>query len=546
MQIVSNRVRNIIGIAAAALLVAGGYFLITRIKTKAGLSYDAATVKMDDTTYPAVVIGGGIGGMTAGVYLAMANIKTALFEGDSPGGLLNQSLSVRNWPGEIESPGAAITEKLRAQALKRGVQVEREKVIGVDVSSWPYQLTVARVDDPSRTRTVKALSLIVGMGALSNYLDIPGEKEYWSKGVTNCAVCEGSLYRGKTICVVGGGDSAMEEASYLSGLAKKVYVFVRRDKLRAVDNRKDEVIARDNVEVVYNTSLREIRGDRDKVTSVVLHNNKDNRDKEVPMDGVFLAIGFTPNTQLFVDELTLTKGGYIKLYNDQETSVRGVYGIGDIVDPVYKQAVTAAGDGCRAALQAQRFLGDCGYDPNKKVATEVKGAAPAPVETPKEVAKEDPAPAEKEDFPALSGDPGKNENFPAGPPLKAGDAEEPAKAVAAEGSSLPQAGVPHEITSAEELSALTMQTKQPVVVDFYATWCMPCKQMAPLYKKLAKKYDDKVTFLKVNIDKVPEVSAPHAIRGVPTFTFIKEGTECGRIVGATTQGQFTTQIDKLL
>lgn len=549
MEVVSSRVRNIVGIVAAALLVAGGLFAFTYIKKdKPSIAYSLGAIKADEYTYPAVVVGGGIGGMTASVYLSMANIKTVLFEGETPGGLLTQSLSVRNWPGEIESPGAAITEKLRAQAVKRGVHIEREKVVGVDFAAWPYKVTVVRVDDPTATRTIKSLTVLIGMGANSNYLGIPGEKEYWSKGVTNCAVCEGSLYRGKTVCIVGGGDSAMEEASYLSAIAKKVYVFVRKDKLRAVDNRKDEVLARENVEVIYNTQLHEIRGDKEKVTSVLLFNNKDNSKKEMPMDGVFLAIGFTPNTALFKDKLALTEGGYIKLHNDQETSLRGIYALGDIVDPVYKQAVTAAGDGCRAALQAQRFLGDLGYDPHK-VVLPAESVAVA-----KEVSKEAATQTEEKgaDASATTSEPTSTTEVigeeQAAEPKKAEDvvAETTQEENTAD-ESLPAAGKAHEIDSMDEFTRLTMQTKRPVVVDYHATWCMPCKLMAPLFNKLARKYDDKVLFLKVNIDKLPTAATNNNIRGVPTFTFLKEGKELHRIVGGgASQGQFTTHIDELV
>jgi thioredoxin reductase (NADPH) len=479
----------------------------------------------------------------------MANITTLLFEGEMPGGLLTQSLSVRNWPGEIESPGAAITEKLRAQAIKRGVQIEREKVVGIDVSSWPYTVTAARIDDPTQMRTVKALSLVVGMGASSNYLGIPGEKEYWSKGVTNCAVCEGSLYRGKVVCIVGGGDSAMEEASYLSGIAKKVYVFVRKDKLRAVDNRKDEVLARDNVEVVYNTQLHEVRGDKDKVTSVLLHNNKDKSDKEMPMDGVFLAIGFTPNTELFKDKLELTSGGYIKLHDDQETSCPGVYALGDIVDPVYKQAVTASGDGCRAALQAQRFLGDLGYDVQKMKlpaeATAEQAAKPRVADkkddSAEEATKEEQPTAEavQQEAKDATEEKSQDEAQPA--------VEEKKNDGAEDATEFPPAGKAYEISSMEEFNRLTKQTKKPVVVDYHATWCMPCKMMAPLFNKLARKYDDKVLFVKVNIDKLSTAASTNNIRGVPTFTFLKEGKELHRIVGGgASQGQFTTHIDEMI
>jgi len=492
MDNLSYKVRIVTGFLATMLLMVGGYILITRPTNKKSVSsHDITSIQIDEDTYPAVVLGGGVGGLTAGVYLTMANIKTLLAQGSMPGGLLTQSLSVRNWPGEFDAPGNAITDKIKAQAVKRGVIIEKEKAVAVSVNSWPFTVTLENVTDPSKKRTIKALSLIVAMGATSNYLSIPGEQEYWSKGVTNCAVCEGSLYRNKNVCVVGGGDSAIEEASYLSSIAKHVTIFVRRDVLRAVDNRKDEVLALKNVSVVYNTSLTAIKGDGKKVSSVMTINNKTKEEKEVAMDGVFLAIGFTPNTKLFDGGLALTKGGYIKLENDQETSVPGVYAVGDIVDPLYKQAVTAAGDGCRAALQAQRFLADLGYH-----------AKPEPVASPPQVTaepqKEQPREEKKEEAPVVT--------------------------------STFAHGVVHEIASVEEYKAALAQHERPVVVDFHATWCGPCKLMAPMYARMAEKHKD-VLFLKVNIDPLPSIAQSSSIYGVPTFVFMKEGKEVTRVVG---------------
>ena len=509
----SFKVRLISGFLATTFLVFGGYILITRpMKSAPVASYNLRAVTMDENTYPAVVLGGGVGGLTAGIYLSMANIKTLLAQGSVPGGLLTQSHSVRNWPGEIDVPGSVITDKVRAQAMKRGVLVKDEKAVAVNVSSWPFTITLEEVTDPSKKRTVKALSLIVAMGALSNYLTVSGEKEYWSKGVTNCAVCEGSLYRDKEVCIVGGGDSAIEEASYLSSIAKHVTIYVRRDVLRAVDNRKDEVVALKNVDVVYNTSLTAIKGDGNKVTSISLINNKTKKEQDVPMDGVFLAIGFTPNTKMFEGGLALTKGGYIKCEHDQEASVPGVYAVGDIVDPVYKQAVTAAGDGCRAALQAQRFLADLGHHADVAPQATTQATKPATEEVAAKKIEE-----KKDDV--------------AAPVVKA--------------SSLPTAGEVHEIRSVEEYEALMAQTERPVVVDFYATWCGPCKLMAPMYHRLAEKHKD-VLFLKVNIDPLPGIAQKSNIYGVPTFVFVKEGKEVERVVGGgMREAQFSGKVEAL-
>jgi len=495
-------IRRCVVVCVALLSITGcSDFFSSKVHSTA---FDASKIIFDKETYPAVVLGGGVGGMTASVYLAMANIKTLLVQGSMPGGLLTQSLSVRNWPGEIELPGMAITDKLLAQARKQGVEVQAEQVVGVDTNVWPYLVALASLDDPARVRTVKALTVIIAMGALSNYLGIPGEKEYWSKGVTNCAVCEGGLYKDKTVCVIGGGNSAIEEAHYLAGIARKVYVFVRGNALRATDNRKDDLMRLSNVEFVYNTTVQSISGEDSKVTAIIVFDKKTNQEKKYDMDGVFLAIGFRPNTVLFKGKLALDDAGYIKLVRDQETTIPGVYAIGDIVDPVYKQAVTAAGDGCRAALQAHAFLvkSHYGVQPAPAAASVTKSVTIEPV-------RDEATSENKEDSYAD--------------------------------------GKTHEIKSLEEIQNLLKTSTVPVVIDFHATWCGPCRAMAPLYKKLAERYKDRVAFVKINIDDLGGFATQYRIQGVPTFVFVKEGAEQDRIVGGgSTEKQFAEKIDRLI
>ncbi len=507
-------------LTSVALLSITGCSEIFVNKVNSQPAFDVTKVTFDKDTYPAVVLGGGVGGMTASVYLAMANVKTLLVQGAMPGGLLTQSLSVRNWPSELESTGLAITDKLLAQVRKQGVDIKAEQAIGIDVSSWPYKVTLADVSEPARKRTVKALSVIVAMGAASNYLGIPGEKEYWSKGVTNCAVCEGALYKDKIVCVVGGGNSAIEEAHYLAGLARKVYVFVRRDTLRATDNRKDDLLSLPNVEIVYEHSMKKIVGDDNKVTEVVVVNNRTKVEKTYPMDGVFLAIGFTPNVAIFKDALAITKEGYIALTHDQQTSVPGVYAVGDIVDPRYKQAVTAAGDGCRSALQAYDFLAQAGYKPGYVVVDESN--------TKRSIES-------KKVIPSVAGEDGEVSSL----------VEENAKKNVVEPSYAP--GVVHEMRSAQEVTTLLAGSSKPVIIDFYATWCGPCRTIAPLYKKLAERYKDAAIFVKVNIDHLGGIATNYRIQGVPTFVFTKGGAEKDRIVGGgATEKQFAEKVDALI
>jgi len=500
----SNSIQSFI-ITAAVFVGAAGVIYFSFLSQTNRPSYVMSADTMTADTYPVVIVGGGVGGLTSAVYLSLANIKTYVAEGDTPGGLLTQSHSVRNWPGEIDSPGAAITEKLRSQALRAGAAIKREIVTSIDLSSWPYTLTVQSVDDKNDTKTIRALSVILGVGAKSNYLGIPGEEQYWGRGVTNCAVCEGSLYKDRVVCVVGGGDSAMEEASYLSEIAKKVYVFVRSDKLRALDNRKDEVLAKSNVEFVFNTLMRAVVGDGQRVIGVVTQDKESDEHKTVPMDGVFLAVGFTPNTAMLEGQVNLTSRKYIKLYHDQETSVSGVYAVGDVVDPVYKQAVTASGDGCRAALQSIAFLQACGYSAQKSA---------------------EPQSLQKEKMASVGGKP----------------LEESSDAV--DGLHFSAGGV-IEVSSENDFYQLFNMGK-PVLVDFYATWCMPCKRVAPLFKKLAKEYAGEMIFAKVNIDSVGTIGQSERLQGVPTFIAYVDGKPVAREEGALSQSRFKEIIDPIV
>lgn len=505
-------VRTLILTSVSLLSITGCSEFFVRKANTQGV-FNAADVVYDKDTYPAVVLGGGVGGMTASVYLAMANVKTLLVQGVMPGGLLTQSLSVRNWPGEIESTGMAISDKLLAQARKQGVEVKAEQATALDVTKWPYTITLSDVNEPSRTRTVKALSIIIAMGACSNYLSIPGEKEYWSKGVTNCAVCEGSLYKDKVVCVIGGGNSAVEEAHYLAGIARKVIVFVRGTALRATDKRKDELMNMSNVEIIYERAVKKIVGANDKVTEVVVLNTATKEEKTYPMDGVFLAIGFTPNTAILKNVVALDANGYIVLTNDQQSSVPGVYAVGDIVDPRYKQAVTAAGDGCRAALQAHAFLMQAGYKAPHEVDSRLTSALEVATQT--EIAN--------------------NVEIQSVVPTR--DKEEHAYAP----------GVVHEMRSTQEITSLVSDSKKPVIIDFYATWCGPCRAFSPLYKKLAERYAGKVTFVKVNIDNLGGVATNYRVQGVPTFVFIKDGVERDRVVGGgSSERQFAEKVESLL
>ncbi|MBI2743923.1 MAG: FAD-dependent oxidoreductase [Chlamydiales bacterium] len=314
-----------------------------------------------------VVLGGGVGALTSATYLARAGIPPLVLTGPLPGGALVQSHSVQNWPGELDISGLDLVEKMQVQAETNGAELRGDEVIHVDFSKRPFTITTR---DPSgEIKRIHAQAAIIALGAVPNMLGVSGEKTYWLKGVYNCAVCDGGFYKDKVVAIVGGGDSALTEAHYLSNIAKKVYLIVRKEQFKTVEEqRKREILARPNIELLMKTTVEEVKGNGERVTSLTLQ--KDGKEKvDLPVDALFLAIGSQPNTSLFTDQLALDPQGYIQLKQHQQTSVDGIFALGDVVDREFKQAVTAAGDGAKAALQAQKWL--TRYSPMRKGAEEI-------------------------------------------------------------------------------------------------------------------------------------------------------------------------------
>jgi len=423
------------------------------------LPVNALDIPIEDAE-PVVILGGGVGSLTSAIYLGRSGLSPLVIEGPTPGGLLTQSHSVQNWPGELEIIGADLTDKMHAQAEANGARFLSEEVVAVDFSKRPFTITTRTLDGTDKITQMKAESCIIAMGTKPNFLKIPGEEKYWGKGVTNCAICDGSLYKDKVVGVVGGGDAAVVEALYLSNIAKEVHVFVRKDSLRAIEEKRAEMLqTKPNVKIVYNTTVEAIGGDEDGVTSVMIKTGEKGVQRKFPLDGLFLAIGSTPNSSIFQKALKLDDKGYILLEKDQQTSVNGIYAIGDIVDPVFKQAISAAGDGAKAALQSQQYLSD---------------------RINKLVVKKEPV---KKAQPVISN-----------------------KVI--------------EIVSLEQFDEEIEGSSIPVFVDFYATWCGPCKKVAPILESAAQTHAGKVKFLKVNVDKFPSLSTTYDIKAMPTMLLI--------------------------
>ncbi len=298
-----------------------------------------------------LIIGGGPAGYTAAIYASRANLAPVLYEGAQPGGQLTTTTDIENYPGfENGIGGQELMDAMRAQAVRLGADVRLGTVSDVDFSSRPFRLRIDGAAD------IEAETVIVATGAAAKYLGLPSETKYRGMGVSACATCDGFFYRNKVVAVVGGGDTACEEASYLAGLCRKVYMIVRRDVLRASEAMRERVMGTENIEILWNCNTKEVLGDDFGVTGVRLV-RRNGEVFDIAVDGFFLAIGHSPNTGLFARWLKLDEQGYIITDGKStRTSVEGVFAAGDVQDPTYRQAINAAGSGCRAALDAERFL----------------------------------------------------------------------------------------------------------------------------------------------------------------------------------------------
>ncbi len=301
-----------------------------------------------------LIIGSGPAGYTAGIYASRANLNPVIYEGNQPGGQLTQTTEIENFPGYPEGvQGIEMMQHLRDQAERFGARVVPRLIESVDFSNRPFRC----VDD--RGDVIIADCVIISTGASAKYLGLPDEEKYSGLGVSACATCDGFFYRKKNVAVVGGGDTACEEALYLSTLAKKVYMIVRKDYLRASDIMRKRVAERENIEILFNSNTVGLFGEEGvEGARLVRHlGTPDQEEYDIQIDGFFLGIGHRPNTDVFKGQLEMDKEGYIIVNSPYtSTSVEGVFAAGDCADPIYRQAVSAAGTGCRAAIDAERYI----------------------------------------------------------------------------------------------------------------------------------------------------------------------------------------------
>jgi thioredoxin reductase (NADPH) len=300
-----------------------------------------------------VIIGSGPAGYTAALYASRANLRPLLFEGHQPGGQLTITSEVENFPGFPEAIlGPELMERMKKQAERFGTRFEMCEVTRVDLSRRPFQIW-------QEDRLFAAEAVIVATGASAKWMGIPSEKAFQGRGVSACATCDGFFFRGAEVAVVGGGDTAMEEASFLTKYATRVYVIHRRDELRASRIMQDRVRKNPKIELVLSSVIDEIVGDGKGVTGIRLKSTRGGPDRHIALKGVFMGIGHEPNTSLFRGQLAMNEVGYLTVKAPSTaTSVPGVFAAGDVADPTYRQAVSAAGTGCIAAIDAERFLGE--------------------------------------------------------------------------------------------------------------------------------------------------------------------------------------------
>lgn len=304
--------------------------------------------------HPLIIIGSGPAGLTAGIYASRAQLAPLIFEGSAPGGQLMGTTAVENWPSEKSIMGPQLMKNMRENAQSLGAKLIRETIESVDFSQQPFTLK-------TKKNTYQARAIIIATGANPKRLGCPGEAEYWAKGVSTCAVCDGAFYKDKKVLIVGGGDTAMEDASFMTNFTKDITIVHILDKFTASAAMQQRIINNPTIKIIYQSTITAIEGNGSHVTQVTITNQMTGNVEKIAFDAVFIAIGITPNTALFKGQIELDKGGYIKQKPDStETSVSGIFAAGDVADYRYRQAITSAGEGCKAALEAERYLKEHG------------------------------------------------------------------------------------------------------------------------------------------------------------------------------------------
>ena len=426
------------------------------------IKLDAARLAHLENVVPVVIIGSGPAGLAAGVYTQRAGIKTVVIEGKKPGGLLTETTYIENWPATEKILGKDLMANFKKQNQLLGVDFLTDLVTQVDFKHWPYRIQTAD------GVTLNALSVVIATGAKPRLLGVPGEQQYWSHGVSSCAVCDAPFYKNKHVIVVGGGDSAAEQVLQLAPHVQSVTMLVRKDKMRACKNMQQKVAALTNAKVVFHSEITQIYGDDEKVSGVELLNNKTHQSEKLLIDGVFLAIGHDPASELFKDQLAMDRDGYVLLQNgSQATSVAGVFAAGELVDHTYRQAGVAAGDGIKAALDCVSWLQAAGF--NADFSQNIANSYFVP-----RVSYE---------------------------------------------------SVVQKIKTVAEFETQVVQGSLPAVLDFYTNYCSSCLHMMPFYESAAQALKSKMNFFKIDADEAEELIRKLKIARVPTILVYQNGVQ---------------------
>jgi len=461
---------------AAFMLIIGTY-----VWYKKAPSLPLANLANKKNIVPIAIIGSGPAGLAAALYAARAKIYTVVFEGKQPGGQLTTTSTVENWPGINRGLGPDIIKGLRKQAEEYGALCIPETIVKVDFSQWPFVLTQ---EDGVE---INAATVILATGATPQKLNIPGEQQYWGKGVTTCAVCDAPFFKESNVVIVGGGDSAIEEALQLAPYVKHATLLVRSSALRASATMQEHLREYNHIDIQFNTQITAIKGDDNFVTSIdILH---DGKPSTMTVDGVFLAIGHRPSTELFKKYITLDKQGYITLScRAQTTSIPGIFAAGDIADNKYRQAGVASGDGIKAALDALEFLRNNGYNDKFEQEHQASFYKPQYAHHKKLV----------------------------------------------------------KISSKDQFTAEVINSPVPVILDFYTDYCPSCLQMMPVVEIVAESLGDTIKFVKVNALEFQELAEELAVPTVPTLLVMDKGKIVGRTKDIMNKQQLTAFARKFI
>ncbi|MCX5922038.1 MAG: FAD-dependent oxidoreductase [Candidatus Dependentiae bacterium] len=438
---------------------------------------------------PLVIIGSGAAGLSAAIYGVWGNVKTLVVHGPLPGGLLTQTSLVENWPGSRSILGQDIIKNLQDQSTNLGKKFLKNKVSAIeflqdtitsaDLSQWPFAL------ETSGGETIHALSLIVATGATPKMLGVPGEQEFWKMGVTTCAVCDGPFYKDKNVVVIGGGDSAVEEAIQLARHAKNITVLVRKESMKAAPSMQAHLSEYPSIKVIYSVDVQRIIGDESGVTGVEIKDAKTKEVTTLPVSGVFLAIGHTPNSDLVRKYVQTDADGYIVLKGrNQETSVHGVFSAGDVEDRVYRQAGVASGHGIQAALDAVAFLTSIGF--NNDVAAKLG-----------------------ESLYRVKGE-----------------------------------GTVQVLESIDEFVTQVEQYKGLAVIECMMHECPSCIMLEPVIQRAAQHVTEGIRYFRVDTNVAPDLAEKLFVYQVPSILVYRDGTLVARYNGAMNDAEFAVFMEK--